>query len=204
MALILPLSGGRYEQRACRYVRHRSAQAGSRQLLVRTSQWQHLGWNHAHVEAFAGLLGAVIGGMLVLVGDFGRRRADTRQSQVQRLANAAVEFSVPIAHLVADIRDARDRHEPTARIPSRGRRYEASIRLYVTPGSDELRGFAEPILEAYWKLAKLPDDDPNIDQVTDEYFKAQIAFERKVRSIIQRGRIIPEKALEVSTHSAAS
>jgi hypothetical protein len=101
------------------------------------------------VEALAGLLGAVIGGILVLVGDFGRRWADTRQSQVQRLANAAVEFSVPIAHLVADIgMHAID--EPTARIPSRGRRYEASIRLYVTPGSEELRDFAESILNAYW------------------------------------------------------
>jgi hypothetical protein len=101
------------------------------------------------LEALAGLLGAVIGGRLVLVGDFGRRWAGTRQSQVHRLANAAVEFSVPIAHLVADIWDARDRHEPTARIPSRGRRYEASIRLYVTPGSEELRDFAESILNAY-------------------------------------------------------
>jgi hypothetical protein len=110
----------------------------SHRLLIRTSQCQHFRWNYAHVEALAGLLGAVIGGILVLVGDFGRRWADTRQSQVQRLANAAVEFRVPIANLVADIRDARDRHEPTARIPSRGRRYEASIRLYVTPGSEEL------------------------------------------------------------------
>ena len=136
------------------------------------------------MEALAGLLGAVIGGILVLVGDFGRRWADTRQSQVQRLANAAVEFSVPIAHLVADIRDARDRHEPTARIPSRGSR----------------RVDTKCILE----VAKLPDDDPNVDQVLDEYFDAQIALEQKVRSIIQRGRIKSEEKSQPATKDRAT
>jgi hypothetical protein len=147
-----------------------------------------------HIEAFAGLIGAVIGGVLVLVGDFGRRRAEARQSQVQRLTDAATEFSIQIAQLVGDLRDAHEKGLHAGNIPSRRGRYEAMIRLHITPGCEELRDVDNGIRDAYWKVvAELHKDDAAFRDAVSAYFDAQIEFERKVQSIIRRGRIKADK-----------
>jgi hypothetical protein len=141
------------------------------------------------MEALAGLLGAVVGGVLVLVGDIGRRWADARQSQVRQLADAAADFSIRFAQLVGDIRDARERGQPADSIPSRRGRYEAAIRLMMTPGCEEVREDSQAIVDAYWDIAQLPSDNAIFDAAVSAYFDAQKEFESKVRSIIRRGSI---------------
>jgi hypothetical protein len=141
------------------------------------------------MEALAGLLGAVVGVVLVLVGDLGHRWADARQSQVRQLADAAAEFSIRFAQLVGDIRDARERGLPAESIPSRRGRYEAGIRLFMTPGVEELREYGQAIVDAYWDIAQLPSDEAVFNEAVSQYFDVQKEFESKVRSVIRRGRI---------------
>jgi hypothetical protein len=45
------------------------------------------------MDSLIGLAGAIVGGCLVLIGDFIRRRAERRRDAVRDLAKAATEFS---------------------------------------------------------------------------------------------------------------
>jgi hypothetical protein len=52
------------------------------------------------MEAVLGISGAIVGGLLVLLGAAARRRAQRHQDQVLRLAEASVAYAVVIGRLV--------------------------------------------------------------------------------------------------------
>jgi hypothetical protein len=137
--------------------------------------------------ALLGLGGAIVGGILVLLGDATRRRAQRRQEEVMRLSEASVAYAVVIGRLFAQVRDAFDSAEkPTDDRPDR---YEASLRFFMTPGSEELYPTAMRIVGAYLDFARL---DPSVDDqqaAADRYFEVQREFEAKIRDIVRRGSI---------------
>jgi hypothetical protein len=137
--------------------------------------------------ALLGLAGAVVGGFLVLLGDATRRRAQRRQDEVRRLAEAATGYAVIIGRLVADVRESLERGE--APVKRRADRYEASLRFFMTPGAEELYPEAMAIVNAYLAYAAVDPSQKERILETDNYFEAQKAFELKTRSIFRRGTI---------------
>ncbi|MGN9911606.1 hypothetical protein ACTMTJ_29005 [Phytohabitans sp. LJ34] len=142
------------------------------------------------MEAISGLLGAVIGGILVVLGEVVRRRADSRHVDVERLTEAATVFVAQYGRLVGQLRDAHERALPAGdTFAVRPDRYEVTSRFFMTPGSQELRPTATQVIKAYQHLAKLPSEKPATDEGFSRYIDAEKAFAAQVRSIVRRGYV---------------
>jgi hypothetical protein len=145
------------------------------------------------MDALLGLGGAIVGGLLVLLGDAARRRAQRHHEDVLRLSEASVAYAVVIGRLFARVRDSFDRGQTPAE--ERPERYEASLRFFMTPGSEELYPTAMKVVEAYRAYTRL---NPSVDDVrtaADRYFVVQREFEAQIRAIVRRGTI--GKAVEM-------
>jgi hypothetical protein len=148
------------------------------------------------VEAFVGLAGALIGGVLVLLADVVRRRSANRGEQVSRLAEVSVAYAAVIGRLFAQARDAFERSERPAH--QRPERAEASVRFFMTPGMEELYPHARGLMNAYLTYAALdPAAAKDRDNAMDVFFDIQRAFEEKVRKILRRGTITTATTFDV-------
>jgi hypothetical protein len=142
------------------------------------------------VQTIAGLVGAIIGGILVLLGDIVRRRAETRRAEVGRLAEAAANLAAVYGRVVGELRDAHERGLRTANaFAVRPQRYEMGARFFMTPGAEELRPSAVRLIMAYQGLAREPSEMPRSDESYQQYLEAEKAFAADVRTIVRRGRI---------------
>ena len=139
------------------------------------------------MDALLGLGGAIIGGFLVLLGDAARRRAQRRHDGVLRLSEASVAYAVVIGRLFARARDAYDRGQTPA--DERPERYEASLRFFMTPGSEELYPTAMRVVQAYLTYARLNPSVDDVRAMADRYFEVQREFEAQMRAIVRRGTI---------------
>ncbi|MFE9203209.1 hypothetical protein [Micromonospora sp. NPDC007230] len=140
------------------------------------------------MEALAGLLGAVVGGILVLIGDIVRRRAEERRQRVRDLADAALSLAVQYGRHVGQLKD-RQRGVPTASDPLSADRYEASTRFFMTPGSEELRKQALGLIREYRRLSSQAVELTQED--FGQYMGKERAFEAAVQVVVRRGHIKP-------------
>ena len=148
------------------------------------------------VEAFVGLAGALIGGLLVLLADVVRRRSVDRREQVSRLAEVSVAYATLVGRLFAQARDAFDRNDrPALQRPERA---EASVRFFMTPGMEELYPEARALMNAHLAYAASdPAAANDLDDAVDTFFGAQRAFEAKVRQVLRRGTITTMTTVDV-------
>ncbi len=105
---------------------------------------------------------------------------------MRSLAEACVAYSVVIGRLFAQARDAFDRGEQ----PTDGRadRYEASLRFFMTPGSEELYERAMAMVQAYLTYVRSDPSKDDTAAAVDHYFVVQREFEAGIRSIVRRGK----------------
>ncbi|MET7420623.1 hypothetical protein [Dactylosporangium sp. NPDC005555] len=142
------------------------------------------------MEAVFGVIGAFIGGTLVLLADVLRRRAERRQAAVDRIAEAATELAVRYGRFVGQLRDAHERGLPAGdAFAVRPDRYEANARFFMTPGSVELRPAAIELIQAYQELARVPSRRSPADGAYVRYLNAEIKLASAVNTIVVRGTI---------------
>lgn len=90
-----------------------------------------VGWNPKCMQALTALVGAVIGGVLVILGDAVRQRAERRRERVQRLVDGATTLAVQYTRLAGLLTDSRLRQGAAAREAAvRPERYEAIVRFF--------------------------------------------------------------------------
>lgn len=79
-----------------------------------------------HMEAVTALLGAVIGGFLVLVGDVFRRRAERRDRALRRAVDASASFAMVINQTCGEMIDAKFNQLQRPASALRAERHEAA------------------------------------------------------------------------------
>jgi len=147
------------------------------------------------MSAVAGLAGAVIGGVLVLLVDIVRRRAEDRRTKVSRLAEVSIGYATVAGRLFARARDAFEKGDrPSSERPER---YEASVRFFMTPGMEEVYPAAMALMNAYATYAAMDPAVDDMDAAVEAFFDAQRHFESGVRQIAQRGTISASTAITV-------
>ena len=89
--------------------------------------------------AITSLLSAVVGGVLVLLGDGVRRRAERKREDSRRLFEASVALASTFNRIAGALADGHDRGLPRtdALLPSVDR-YEVQTRFWSTPGAAAL------------------------------------------------------------------
>lgn len=136
----------------------------------------------AVADALLPLLGAVIGGLLVLLGDGIRRRQERRREDERRLFEAAVAVSVAYNRTFGELVAARNRRDPpeVAEVSSLDR-YEATTRFWATPGSGAMSLEASALARAHRALRDSYQDQAEWDVARDGYNRALRSLEAAVR-----------------------
>lgn len=133
-------------------------------------------------DAWSSLLGAVIGGLLVLGGDGLRRRSERREAARQRLFEVSIALSAAYNTIAGSLIDQHDRGVPRGRLklPDTNR-YEVSTRFWATPGCAPLSSEANRLAET-WRTLVVSYEDA---QAWPDAFEAHVAavrdFERAIR-----------------------
>jgi hypothetical protein len=138
------------------------------------------------------LIGVLIGGSLVLIGDSVRRRVEWSHEQVQRLLTAGADILAMYNRMLGDLLEAREqgRALPALHAGS-GARREASARFFALPGSEALRPQFNALTMAHAQLRRAFAEH-NLGQWQDmlaEYEAALLAFLVELRRIVRRGRV---------------
>lgn len=142
------------------------------------------------MDALSALGGALLGGLLVLLGDFVRRRIEWQRENVRRLADAATAFAVLYNRMAGELVDASDRNIKVSDLkPTRPERYATVTRFFLTPGSDRLRGKAMLVVRTYDQLARVFSVKEEWTPAREAHYEAIVGFETAVRSIIEEGRL---------------
>ncbi len=143
------------------------------------------------MQALIGLAGALVGGLLVLVGDQIRYRIEWRRESARRLLDASIGLATQYNRMCGEIIDAKKRSaSPDDLPPPHPEREEAVTRFYLTPGSEKLASEASKLIVVYHTL---------YDRYSDPKFGLQDAhrlrreaiyrFEAAVRDVVRKGRI---------------
>lgn len=136
------------------------------------------------MQAIVGLVGAFIGGFLVLIGDAVRRRVEWRREGQQRLIDACAAFAIQVNALVGDLADERRRgtaqHDALLIRPER---YEATTRFFMASGSEPLQPAARAMIRSCRAMLHNWDDDADWRHAYDEYYAAVRSFEGGVRAL---------------------
>ncbi|MFI7307626.1 hypothetical protein ACIBM8_30915 [Micromonospora aurantiaca] len=138
------------------------------------------------MEAVTALIGALIGGVLVLVGEAFRRRAEVRQRAVDRLINASADLAMVINRACGEMVDAK--FGGLARPPDalRADRHEAATRFFMTPAPPDLQEAARTLSHAYHDLYDHYDDE-GWSEAWENYKTAIRRFEAAVRTVASAG-----------------
>ncbi|GGX92826.1 hypothetical protein GCM10010298_67550 [Streptomyces microflavus] len=142
------------------------------------------------MQSLLTLLGAVLGGSLVLLGDLIRRRVERRKANVTRLVEASSRLSSMYNRLCGEILDAAIAGVAVTdlAIPD-PLRFELVTQFYMTPGSEQLRSRASRLIGAYGQLRDAYGTDSAWAAARDEHGLALREFESAVREIVHRDHI---------------
>jgi hypothetical protein len=102
------------------------------------------------METVSALGGVMIGGILVLLGDFVRRRVEWRRQQATRLVDTGTNLIVLLHGWIGDLMDKREAKEavPDPHV-GRAARLQAYTRFYALPGSRSLRAKLDRVQTAH-------------------------------------------------------
>ncbi|MFC6019855.1 hypothetical protein ACFP2T_27085 [Plantactinospora solaniradicis] len=142
------------------------------------------------MDAIGPLVGVVLGGLLVLVGDFIRRRVEWQRELVKSLVTSGTDLVVMLHRTVGDLAEARETGAAVSN-PDAGRseRLQVYSRFYANPGSWALRAQVDQIVGAHRGLRaahNVPQDD--WDKAISRYFRSVEAFELELHRAVIRGR----------------
>jgi hypothetical protein len=136
------------------------------------------------VEAVIGLLGAIVGGVLVVIGDVLARRSERRAYRVEQLRLAAADVIATYlrarSHLIA--RKGDDRPLSLDEVWPNDRQL-ALARLFTLPGSERLRASIGVVSEATVSLFDARDD-PDIEVYFERQLSAIRDLENEVRKLL--------------------
>ena len=136
------------------------------------------------MQAVIGLIGAVVGGLLVLAGDVIRRRAERQRERMRQLNDACAAFAIQINAVVGDLADQRRRGASQDDVLLiRPERYEPTTRFFMAPGSEPLQPAARAMIRTCRAMLRDWGDEQNWHQAYDEYYDAVRAFEAGVRAL---------------------
>ncbi|MCP3771684.1 hypothetical protein [Streptomyces sp. MAR25Y5] len=136
------------------------------------------------------LLGAILGGTLVLLGDLIRRRVERRKEEVSRLVEVSVRLSSMYNRLCGQILDASTAGVTVSDLAAADPlRYEVTTQFFMTPGSEQLRSQASRLMDAYYRLRDSYGQDSAWVAARDEHGLAVREFEAAVRVILHRNHI---------------
>jgi cytochrome c-type biogenesis protein CcmH/NrfG len=141
------------------------------------------------MNALTGLVGAVIGGLLVLAGDYVRQRSEWNRTNVRNLAEAAANFAAIYNRRVAEVWNDRSEGLAEPRRPD-PERLERLTRFFMTPGAEKLRAEAKALVDT---LDAVHDSfhgtDEEFSAAIKERLAALIAFESAVRDLTRSGSL---------------
>jgi hypothetical protein len=136
------------------------------------------------------LVGVVIGGVLVLLGDSVRRRVEWRRAQVEGLHRAGTEVLALLNRTCGELLEHRERGEDVPLHGGSGARREAASRFFAQPGSDALRSQFNDLLRAHARLRRSAFElTPEWDATLEEYEVALQTFRNELQAILRRGRV---------------
>ncbi|MFK4246150.1 hypothetical protein ACI2KV_25050 [Micromonospora chokoriensis] len=138
------------------------------------------------MEAVTALIGALIGGVLVLVGDAFRRRAEGRQRAEDRLVNASADLAMVINRACGEMVDAKFAGRARPADALRADRHEAATRFFMTPAPPELQDAARKLSHAYHDVYDHYDDQ-GWNEAWEDYKTAIRRFEAAVRTVAAPG-----------------
>jgi hypothetical protein len=135
------------------------------------------------MDALIGLMGALVGGVLVVIGDMIRHRLEWRRENVRRLFDASVGLAALYNRMCGEIVDAKRRHlAPSDLPPEYPEREEAVARFFLTPGSEKLTKPAAALISTYGMLFERYNDPEFTWEEAHRLRKAALfAFEDAVR-----------------------
>ncbi|GAA4472430.1 hypothetical protein GCM10023170_092200 [Phytohabitans houttuyneae] len=142
------------------------------------------------METISTLGGVMAGGLLVLLGDFVRRRVEWRRQQATRLVDTGTDLIVLLHGWIGDLIDMREAKEvvPDPHI-GRAARLQASTRFYALPGSRSLRTELGRVQIAHQAVRNAYcEDEGSWLLVKREYYDAVEDFEIALHSVLLRGR----------------
>ena len=131
------------------------------------------------MDAVAPLVGVVIGGLLVLVSDFVRRRVEWRRELVKNLAASGTDLVVLMHSTVGELAEAREASAPVTNVNAgRADRLQAYSRFYANPGSRALRPQVDRVLAAHRAVRAAHHAAQDVwDRAASEYWDATEEFE---------------------------
>ncbi|MFH8805074.1 hypothetical protein ACH4F6_36920 [Streptomyces sp. NPDC017936] len=142
------------------------------------------------MESVLALLGAILGGTLVLLGDFIRRRVERRKEEVNRLVEVSARLSSMYNRMCGQILDASVAGVAVSDLAAADPlRYEVTTQFFMTPGSEQLRSQASRLMDAYYRLRGSYGQDSAWVAARDEHGLAVREFEAAVRAILHRNHI---------------
>lgn len=141
-------------------------------------------------QSLLGLLGVLLGGGLVMLGDHIRRRAERRHDEVLRLVDAGALLSATYNRMSGELRDAHRTGVAEVDLPPLdASRYEVATRFYMTPGADQLAPSATRLINAGRAMRDGYATGAPWTEAREEHAKALRAFEAEVRAVATRRRI---------------
>ena len=143
------------------------------------------------MDALVGLAGALVGGLLVLIGDFVRQRVEWRREGVRRLFDASMGLAMLYNRMCGEIIDAKRRGVAAGELPREyPERNEAVTGFFMKPGSERLARPAGDLILAYRRLFDGFDDpDFGWEEARGVRREAIERFERAVREVVRQGRV---------------
>ncbi|MFF3932814.1 hypothetical protein [Streptomyces hirsutus] len=136
------------------------------------------------------LLSALLGGVLVMTGDYVRRRVERRQNDVNTLVEVSAHLSSTYNRLCGELIDAAERAVPVVDLPvTDPLRYEASTRFFMTPGCEQVGAEAARLIRAYEQLRSAYGRAESWEAAREAHYSSVRSFEAAVRAVRRRGRI---------------
>ena len=134
------------------------------------------------MNAFTSLLSAIIGGVLVLMGDGVRRRWEVRQAARRQLAEAATQLAVVYHRLGGTLSDAREQGLRLSDIEYiEPDRFDVSTRLWTTPGSMQFLEPSNGLVGSWRRLTAAYDDDCLWQEAWKTHLEALHVFQASIR-----------------------
>jgi hypothetical protein len=144
-------------------------------------------------DALVSLLGAVVGGVLVLLGDGVRRRSEGREARRRQLFDAAVALAATYNRISGALIDSHDRRQSRteALLPSI-ERYEIQTRFWSTPGCAALSLEASRLSMSWTALAERYEDATGWEGARTAHARALRGFESAIRREMGDTRPLPD------------
>jgi hypothetical protein len=143
------------------------------------------------MEAVIGLVGAVIGGVLVLAADFLRRRYEWNRENVRRLQEISAELCDLYHHVAGQARDAKKKNQSVDTVQFHPpERYAMITRFFMTPGSDEVKKQATAVIHAREDIEmSFQKSEEEFNRAWRAHEDAIIDLEKAVKRVVKRGHI---------------